>query len=79
MELQQTRPIYKAYCKATRKTDHDEIFPEIFSFPPKVGDFVQSNNKKAFRIVSIMHTVKVTKGKYGDIQSPRPILGVEKI
>jgi hypothetical protein len=79
MELQQTRPIYKAYCKTTRKTDPDEIFPEIFSFPPKVGDFVQSQNKKAYRIISIMHTVKVTKGKYGDIQSPRAILGLEKI
>ncbi len=79
MELQQTKPIYKAYCKTSRKTDQNEIFPEFFSFPPKVGDFVQSQNKKAYRVKSIMHTVQITKGKYGDIQSPRAILGLEKI
>lgn len=79
MESQIIRPTYKAYCISTRKTDQDEIFPNYFSFPPKVGDFVQSQNKKAYRVISIMHTVKVTKGKYGDIQSPRAILSLEKI
>lgn len=79
MEIQQTRPIYKAVCKSTRTTDPDEIFPEVFSFPPKVGDYIQSQSKRAYRITSIMHTAKVTKGKYGDLQSPIAVLGLEII
>lgn len=79
METQRTRPLYKAFCKPARETDPDEVFPEYFSLPPKAGDYVQSQSGKAYRIVSVMHTVKVTKGKYGDIQSPRAVLGLEKI
>ena len=79
MEAQRTRPMYKAYCKSGRESDKDEVFPNFFSFPPKVGDFVQSQSGRAFRIKSIMHTAKVTKGKYGDIQSPRAVLGVEAV
>ena len=79
METQRTRPMYKAYCKPARKTDQDEIFPNFFSFPPKVGDFVQSQSGRVYKIISIMHTAKITKGKYGDIQSPKAVLGIEKV
>jgi len=79
MEPQRTRPIYKAHCKPSRKIDQDEIFPEVLSFPPRVGNYVQSQNKRVYKITSIMHTVKVTKGKYGDLQTPRAILGLERI
>ena len=77
METQRTRPMYKAYCKPIRKTDQDEIFPNFFSFPPKVGDFVQSQSGRVYKIISIMHTAKITKGKYGDIQSPKAVLGIK--
>jgi hypothetical protein len=79
METQRTRPMYKAYCKPDRKTDPDEIFPDFFSLPPKVGDLVQSQSGRAYKIISIMHTVKITKGKYGDIQSPKAVLGIAKV
>ena len=79
METQKTRPMYKAYCKPDCKTDQDETFPNFFSFPPKVGDFVQSQSGRAYKVISIMHTAKITKGKYGDIQSPRAVLGIEKV
>ena len=79
MENQRTRPMYKAYCKSSRKTDQDEIFPNFFSFPPKVGDFVQSQSERVYKIISIMHTAKITKGKYGDIQSPKVVLAIKKV
>lgn len=79
MDTQRTRPLYKAFCKVDKSTDQDEIFPEFFSIPPKVGDFVQSQSGNNYRILSILHTVKITKGRYGDIQSPRTVLGVKKV
>ncbi len=79
METQKTRPTYKAYCKVSRNSDKDEIFPNYFSFPPKVGDFVQAQSKKPYRIKSIIHTASFSKGKYGDTQLPRAILNLEKI
>lgn len=78
MDTQHTRPMYKALCKPTQKTDQDEVFPGFFSFPPRVGDYVQSQSGKAYRIVSVLHTARVTKGKYGEIQTPRAVLGVER-
>lgn len=78
METQRTRPLYKAHCKVAGKTDTDETFPEYFSFPPKVGDYVQSQGGKAYKIVSIIHTAKIRKGKYGDIQSPKAVLFLER-
>lgn len=79
METQRTRPIYKAYCKVSRKADQDEIFPNYFSFPPKAGDLVQSQSGTVYKIISVMHTAKIIKGKYGDRQSPKALLGLEKL
>ena len=79
MEAQRTQPIYKAYCKPPGNADQDETFPNFFSFPPKIGDFIQSQTGRVYRVTSIMHTVKITKGKYGEIQSPRAILMLEKL
>jgi hypothetical protein len=78
METQLTRPMFKAICKIAGKTGTDEIFPEFFSFPPATGDFVQSQSGKAYKIVSIIHTAKITKGKYGDIQTPVAVLVLER-
>lgn len=79
MDTQRTRPLYKAFCQVDRGTEQDEIFPEFFSIPPKVGDFVQSQSGNNFRIQSILHTVQITKGRYGDIQSPKTVLAVKKV
>ncbi len=79
METQRTRPMYKAYCTVSRNSNKDEIFPNYFAFPPKTGDFVQSQSGKTFRIKSIMHSAEFSKGKYGDTQSPKAILGLERI
>jgi hypothetical protein len=79
MEPQLTRPMYKAHCLPKKESDKDEVFPDYFSFPPKVGDMVQSQTKRVYKITSIVHTAKITRGKYGDIQSPKAILRVEGI
>ncbi|MCP3876291.1 MAG: hypothetical protein GY699_24510 [Desulfobacteraceae bacterium] len=79
METQRTRPMYKAHCKAVHKEDKDETWPNYFSFPPRIGDFVKSESGKIFKIISITHTAKISKGKYGDTQFPKAILGLKKI
>lgn len=79
METQRTRPIYEALCKPARETDKEEVFPSYFSFPPRTGDYVRSHSGTIYRIVSIMHTAEIRQGKYGQIQSPKAVLGLEKV
>ena len=79
MEAQRTMPMYKADCRVARSKDNEEIFPGFFSLPPKTGDLVQSQSGKIFRISNIVHAAKITKGKYGDIQSPVATLVLEPV
>lgn len=79
METQRTRPMYKAFCTTARESEKGEIFPNYFSFPPQRGDFVRSQNGVIYKIISIMHTAKITSGKYGEIQTPQAVLGLEKV
>ncbi len=77
MEAQRTRPMFVAYCQTRQNKYKDEIWPNYFSFPPKVGDFVESQNGEKLEIVSIIHAARFSKGKYGNTQSPKAILELE--
>ena len=45
----------RVHCHTNLDDFKNEVWPEVFATPPRVGDYVTSKNGKWLRIVQITH------------------------